>query len=62
MRILNINDIEKDKISNGNLTLLKEKLGEAEALWFERLLKEQKDHRFTQGVYSLLSDVIEVLS
>lgn len=62
MQILRITNKEKEIIKSGNLLLLTDKLKESEEIWFQRLKMDQKDHRHVQGVYAVLSDLIEVLT
>lgn len=56
-----IRDEDKDKVANGNLILLIDKLTEASEEWEKKLILTKEDHRYTQGVCSVLRDILEVL-
>lgn len=60
MRILNLSEEDKNKIKGGNSSLLKKKLNEESTKWRERVLLGKEDHRFNQGVYCTLLDILEL--
>lgn len=62
MQILKVNDREMEVIQSGNLLALKDKVKEAEEFYFLKLKMEKSDYRHVQGVYAVLSDLLEILT
>ena len=61
MLILNINEKDKESIRKGNTLLLKNKLKLEEDKWRKNVLLGREDHRFSQGIYCTLLDILELL-
>ena len=61
MQILNINEKDKESIRKGNTLLLKNKLKLEEDKWRKSVLLGREDHRFSQGIYCTLLDILELL-
>jgi hypothetical protein len=57
----NIKPQEIEDIQGGRINLLHDKLVEAEEKWGKQLMLGKEDHRHTQGVYCLLTDLLTLL-
>lgn len=60
MRILNLTEADQRVIRGGNSSLLIKKINEESIKWRERVLLGKEDHRFNQGVYCTLLDILEI--
>ena len=61
MLILNVNEKDKESIRKSGTFQLKLKLKLEADKWRKSVLLGREDHRFSQGIYCTLLDILELL-